>query len=399
MMKNYWLNENIFICFGKKKSVIYNLTEVYVKIIWNNQEQTEDIINYITKDKNTKYIQLLYDSGLLLKEKLETASNTSVPVNLNLFKFAWIEITNKCNFKCIHCYGSFSPSNFLEMNINDIKLITKELLQLNITAIQIIGGEPFVLERNKFKNILEYLAEHFKNIEIYTNGYFLDVDWLKFLRKHNFVLSMSVYHHTKDIHNRITQNKYSFDNLTNLTKLLDDYNIKYRLGYTKTKFNKDYNKNKIQQNFNLNENIKLKFDTMRVSGRGDLKLLDDDILNEKAITLSNFKNLTFKSKDFINNLKYHNCFSKKFYITAGLDIYPCVMERRISYGNLKEKKLRDILVAQSDVINLTKDDIEDCRECEFKYACFDCRPDSTSENFKAKPYYCKYNPKKGIWND
>ena len=37
--------------------------------------------------------------------------------------------------------------------------------------------------------------------------------------------------------------------------------------------------------------------------------------------------------------------------------------------------------------------------CEFRYACYDCRPDRISDSLYAKPYYCTYDVSKGEWID
>ena len=39
------------------------------------------------------------------------------------------------------------------------------------------------------------------------------------------------------------------------------------------------------------------------------------------------------------------------------------------------------------------------KECEYRYICFDCRPDSISDNIYEKPWYCTYNPREGKWED
>ena len=48
---------------------------------------------------------------------------------------------------------------------------------------------------------------------------------------------------------------------------------------------------------------------------------------------------------------------------------------------------------------MTKDHINVCKDCEFRYCCHDCRPDSLSNDVYAKPWYCTYNPYSGEWID
>ena len=394
----YLLNSNVFVAFGNKKALIYDLREKFSKIIWLNENQTLTLKNILNnKNYNNVYITELIKNNLLDIEKLKKIDlNLCNEIDYNLFSFAWIEITDKCNFSCIHCYGSFNPQNFYEMSLNDIKIVIKNLKSLKITNIQIIGGEPFIL-KNKLRKILqEFLKENFK-IEIFTNGYYLNETWISFLKHNNIKIAMSVYSHKKEIHNMITNHIQSFDNLTKSIELLERARIPYRLAYVKMKYNDNLSEDTIQNK--LSTNAKIKMDPIRVVGNASKKLLNKNLIKEKQITLNLFKNIKVESNFIKKNLFRHNCFAYKFYIDAQLNVYPCVMERRISYGNLRNYDLITILKENLKYVNFTKDNIDGCKECEFRYCCFDCRPDSLLNDFKAKPWYCAYNPKKGEWNE
>ena len=73
------------------------------------------------------------------------------------------------------------------------------------------------------------------------------------------------------------------------------------------------------------------------------------------------------------------------------------MERRVSYGNLRNKGIREML--GSDLALMTKDKINGCMDCEYRHACFDCRADSKKASINSKPWYCTYNQDEGIWID
>ena len=55
-------------------------------------------------------------------------------------------------------------------------------------------------------------------------------------------------------------------------------------------------------------------------------------------------------------------------------------------------------IINNDIRYLTKDKVDQCKDCEYRYACPDCRPDSLGEDKLAKPWYCLYNPYDGEWN-
>ena len=73
------------------------------------------------------------------------------------------------------------------------------------------------------------------------------------------------------------------------------------------------------------------------------------------------------------------------------------MERRFSHGNLKDKSLADI-VSQS-LLNFSKQQVKGCCDCEYRFVCLDCRPDSLSGDKYEKSWFCLYDEQNGIWRD
>lgn len=57
------------------------------------------------------------------------------------------------------------------------------------------------------------------------------------------------------------------------------------------------------------------------------------------------------------------------------------------------------ILLKDSIRKFSKDKIRECSECEYRYACFDCRPNSLSGNIYEKPWYCTYNPLLGEWDD
>ena len=72
------------------------------------------------------------------------------------------------------------------------------------------------------------------------------------------------------------------------------------------------------------------------------------------------------------------------------------MERRVNHGKISKQ---NGIKLNSSILNLSKDFINECKECEFRYTCFDCRPDSLNNNINIKPWYCTYSPLTGEWKD
>jgi SPASM domain peptide maturase of grasp-with-spasm system len=97
---------------------------------------------------------------------------------------------------------------------------------------------------------------------------------------------------------------------------------------------------------------------------------------------------------FIEAHHRNSCLNGKVYITKNGDIKNC-FHSSIIYGNITKNTIQEI-IQNSDFCNLwqvTKDDIEICQDCMYRYMCVDCRCFlSNPKNIKSKPSFCKYNP-------
>lgn len=76
-----------------------------------------------------------------------------------------------------------------------------------------------------------------------------------------------------------------------------------------------------------------------------------------------------------------------------------------SYGNIKDTTLEEALNKPGfkKYWNVTKDMIEVCKDCEFRYVCTDCRAYTERTTFDkkeidlSKPLKCGYNPYTNEW--
>lgn len=72
------------------------------------------------------------------------------------------------------------------------------------------------------------------------------------------------------------------------------------------------------------------------------------------------------------------------------------MMRGPGYANAKSTDFFELHenASYQQMSELSKDEIDGCKDCEFRYACFDCRPDAmgNSGDIKRKPA-CGYDPR------
>lgn len=103
-----------------------------------------------------------------------------------------IQITNRCNFKCIHCMNNCTPDDDNQMTYDDFVRSVQLSRTLNSTVLIISGGEPTL--HRKWVDIVSYACENMKTVIIATNGWWLvwnkhenvvQSEMLKLLAKYN----------------------------------------------------------------------------------------------------------------------------------------------------------------------------------------------------------------------
>ena len=392
---HYILCDDVYLVEGKAKSCIYDLkgNRLYsinkrlsnkIKLINDGKLFYEDIDNELKNVINTFIEKNLIElSNNYRKNNIEELKS-----EYNGCRFAWIEITNKCNLKCIHCYNESSVFCENVMTLDKFIKVIDLLVGMNVPKIQIIGGEPFFDEK-LLKKMLDYTIGKFEYIEIFTNGTLISEPWFKYLSENNINIALSVYSYDDTMHNKVTRVKGSLSKTNNTIEKLKKYDIKHRVC------------NVIMKEIEIGEKchdlytLSDKKDIVRISGRASFDLLNDEIINNKLITKKTFEKPITKSfcKRLISG---HNCFFNKIYISSNLEVFPCVMERRMKHCSINDENKINL---DDKIKYLTKDNIYECSKCEYRYACFDCRPNSLTNNIYQKPWYCTYNPELGEWEN
>jgi radical SAM protein with 4Fe4S-binding SPASM domain len=101
------------------------------------------------------------------------------------------------------------------------------------------------------------------------------------------------------------------------------------------------------------------------------------------------------------NRCWNSCWFGKVAVTSQGNVLPCVFARNQVAGNIKHQSLSEIINGETMLSywELTKDKVEACKDCEYRYVCQDCRPWAYGFTGKltAKSPRCTYNPYTGVW--
>lgn len=392
---HYKLAEDVFIVNGCVKSCLYDLKRGK---LYSLNRHLADRINQINnealeiesiEEDLQNVLRRFVDLGLLDISTIHEKRNIDeIKEKDTGIKFAWIEITSKCNLRCKHCYNESDVRCDSVMSLSDFKYVIDYLIQLKVPKIQIIGGEPF-FDKKLLKEMLDYACGKFEFIEIFTNGTLIfEEEWFEYLKKNDIHIALSVYSYNSADHDGVTGQAGTLNKTNETIKNLKERDIPYRVCNV---LMKDVSLGKKNNDlYTLSE----KKDIVRMSGRASFELLDDELIGKKLITKESFSKTVTKA--FCRRLiSGHNCFRSKIYISADLEVYPCVMERRMNHGSLKD----DNFSLSEKIRYFSKEYVEECSQCEYRYACYDCRPDAISMDINAKPWYCTYNPALGEWED
>lgn len=105
-------------------------------------------------------------------------------------------------------------------------------------------------------------------------------------------------------------------------------------------------------------------------------------------------------------VNFNSCLHKKMGIDRQGNIKNCPLMPE-SFGNIHEISLEEALLKArfKKYWDITKDQIEVCKDCEFRYVCTDCRAytERTHQNNEgsdtSRPLKCGYDPYTGKWED
>lgn len=134
-----------------------------------------------------------------------------------------LDITHRCNLRCLHCYTGDHSSNMLvtEMDTGKILSLLDEMCDAGCLYLLLTGGEPLL--REDFHEIYRYAKEKGFLITVFTNGTLISDKIVKLFEElPPRIVEISVYGATEPTYERITGVKGSYQEcLSGIGKLLE----------------------------------------------------------------------------------------------------------------------------------------------------------------------------------
>ncbi|PKV48686.1 SPASM domain peptide maturase of grasp-with-spasm system [Aquimarina sp. MAR_2010_214] len=134
---------------------------------------------------------------------------------------------------------------------------------------------------------------------------------------------------------------------------------------------------------------------------GYLMFVKRNILDEKHCGIINEEYFYSNIKLFSESHHHNTCLNRKISIDKKGNIKNCPSMPQ-SFGNINDITLVEALNLTDfkKYWNITKDQIEVCKDCEFRYICTDCRAYlENPDNQNSKPLKCGYDPYTNQWEE
>lgn len=382
---------------GAKNGALYDFKDGNVYSL--NRSACLVIEKYITKSILSKDERSFLDRIAYITKRKFTdfqARKYVFPVIHKQLSHLWLELTQHCNCRCIHCYeGKVHKESTNPISINKWKSIITEAKQLLCDSIQFIGGEPTL--SSTLPELLYFAKDTgIKNISVYSNLIDIPEEHIQAVKDTGAKVKFTIYGSTPQIHDLITQNRGSFyKTLNNLKKLLS-LKVPVSAGTVIMKENEDQYEHILSL---------LKEYGIMTCRYDECRILYNEKLNEHLpkVSKSIMSEPDFSADKRMFNLSAacNSCWYGKMTVTTDGTVFPCIMERHFSLGNVNNQSLTSI-VNSSEIDRywfLTYDKVEFCKDCEYRYSCKDCRPIAFAKNGNifAQTYRCTYNPYNGEW--
>lgn len=317
-----------------------------------------------------------------------------------------IEITSKCNERCVHCYIPHEFKNQM-MDATAFYDLIEQCCDLKIQHVTISGGEPLI--HPQIIPFLRKCRECDMSVNILSNLTLLNNEIIDEM-KHNPLLGVqtSIYAMNPDIHDAITMSNNSLhktmDGVMNLVK----HGIPVQISCPIMKTNLDGYKE--VKEWAAQYNVSVEYDYTLIGqyngGNANLRyrLSEEEVervIVDELTSNANYKNELMKEAVENRNKSQDDYIcsvcNSSICVAQNGNVFPCAGWQGYVLGNIAENSLADIWYHSSKVDHLRglkRKDLKECESCQQRDYCTVCMVRNFNESpsgdpLKVSNYFCK----------
>lgn len=399
------VRERVFLVHGARRAAAYNLHDNLCAPL--SQEEAA-LLTHLShgldlarwpgeRGRAWRVASALREKGLVCAGR-PVVKSLSLPVTRDdspsPLKHVWLELTALCNLECVHCYADSHPrvDRSTELHIEDWIEVAKKLARLSPEIVTLIGGEPTIR-----LDLAEPVFEVFRKFSprtrfrVFSN---LTLDKVALALKtladrYSIEIGTSLYGTTAETHDKTTLHAGSWNRTVRAIRELVEFKVPVFVGFYYSE----------QDSLDRSEVAKW----LQSLGLDDFEILTPSQVGRGQRMI--WRNARVKNKlpasmpirsGPLNDAR-HNCFADHLSVRPDGSLNPCIMMREDQIGNLLRDDLDTVAARMDQFASLGKSKIQGCSDCEFRFACFDCRPDAmtSQRDHLAKPK-CGYDPMREI---
>lgn len=307
-----------------------------------------------------------------------------------------IELTSKCNERCIHCYIPH------EMKTDEIEpelfySLLKQSREMGMLDLTLSGGEP-MLHKN-FCEFLRKCKEYDFAVTILSNLTLLNDDIIAEMKANRISnVQVSLYSMNPEIHDEITQMKGSYELTKNAILKLIENDIPLQISCPIMKQNKHCyvdvlkwaNEYKVRTQTDFIMIARYDGTIQNLENRISLveaEELIQDIVENDPIYSEQIVPIDDESRDISNDIICGVCITS-ICIASNGDVFPCPGWYNYIVGNVKELSLQEIWDNSKKVKYLRGIRLKDfpkCLKCKERIFCKICMVRNANEDPKGNP--------------
>jgi len=317
-----------------------------------------------------------------------------------------VEITSKCNERCIHCYIPHEKK-IVNMNPTLFYDILEQCIEMRVLHLTLSGGEP-MLHKN-FCDFLRKCREAEFSVSVLTNLTLLSDDIVKEMKRNCLLgIQTSLYSMDPDVHDGITKIKGSFEKTKEAILDLVYHDIPLQIACPVMNQNKDSYGEVL--NWAEKHNVRVSSDYVIIAEYDhaaknlSCRLSIDEVaavIHDKSTNDPDYFKRMVSESEKKNQMSPddHICSvcSSSICIAENGNVYPCAGWQGCVVGNVNECSIAEIWTSSKKVQHLRelrRRDFPKCIQCLDKDHCTMCMVRNANEHPEGDPmvvseYFCK----------
>ena len=297
-----------------------------------------------------------------------------------------IELTFRCNLKCVHCYVAEDP-NKQELTFQEITDTLDQIHREGCLWLSFTGGDP--LMKDDFLDIYRYAKRKGFLITILTNGALMTPEIVDYLAEElPLSIDLTLNGVTQKTYESISQVPGSFRKAMEAIRLILDKKLPLRIKTKATRLN--YHELDKIRHFVESLGVEFKLNAMLYPRLdGSLKPCSFRLSPHQLMSLDRFfqddgdcqeKNL--KEENFIPPDKLFRCAAgiNSFHISPYGELIFCTFMRRPHFNLRKGKFRQGFYTLYPKIHSLKYRTNSRCKECKIFYLCSQCPALARLEN-------------------